>query len=174
MNPSSTTDQHVCIVPRDLNVLVPQQLVQWPRHRLSSSSPLRESRGPRRSPLLGCRRDTALFLHCPFSLQNLHAGSPVSVRRKWATKSRRAMMGSPRRGNSSQSPDGFRFVGGPDKGAITVPLPAEVKGHDAVLRPDSIPLSQGSGEQGGKVPLMGLKEGLTTVPCGRSCGQREC
>ena len=42
------------------------------------------------------------------------------------------------------------------------------------LRPDSIPLSRVSGEQSGKVPLMGLKEGLTTVPCGRSCGQREC
>ncbi len=31
------------------------------------------------------------------------------------------------------------------------------------LRPDSIPFSQGSVEQSGKVPRIGLKEGLATV-----------
>ncbi len=36
----------VCVASRGLNVLVPQQLVHWPGHRISSSYLLHESRGP--------------------------------------------------------------------------------------------------------------------------------
>ena len=162
VNPSPATVQHMRVVPRGLNVLVPHQLVHWPGRRFSSSCPLHESRGPApfSAPWLSPRYRLVLALPV-FSPKPSNSGSPGSVRRKWATKSRRAMMGKP---SAWQSPPGPRWFPvcrrAQTKEQLPFPYQQRERGMTQFLRPDSILLSQGSGEQSGKYPRWGSRRGL--------------
>ena len=161
MNPSPATVQHMRVVPRGLNVLVPHQLVHWPGRRFSSSCPLRESRGPApfSAPWLSPRYRLVLALP---------VFSPKPSRR-FARICEAEVGYEVTKSNDGEAlgvaiPPRAPMVSGlsaaQTKEQSPFPYQQRERGMTQFLRPDSILLSQGSGEQSGKYPRWGSRRGL--------------